>query len=146
MDFVFQQSVVVHRTQYELFKFFADAENLNLLTPPWLHFQFLTGFPIDMGVGVRLAYKIKLHMIPIKWESEITEWDPPNNFTDVQRKGPYKKWVHSHIFQPHEQGTTITDRVAYQVLGGRIINWAFVARDLKSIFDYRRIKILELFP
>ena len=98
MDFVYKQSVIVRRSQSELFSFFANPENLNLLTPPWLNFQFLTPLPVDMRAGAKLSYKIRLYMIPLRWESEIVVWNPPNDFTDVQRKGPYRHWIHTHHF------------------------------------------------
>jgi ligand-binding SRPBCC domain-containing protein len=137
--------VIVPRPKEEVFKFFADAKNLNLLTPPWLHFQFATPLPATMEIGVRLAYRIRLHMIPIGWESEITVWNPPDEFCDIQIRGPYKKWIHSHTFETYGTGTVMTDHITYQVLGGFAVNWAFVSRDLKRVFDYRRDKILELF-
>ena len=146
MEFVLERSLVVPRSRDELFSFFATAENLNLITPPWLNFQFVTPLPIQMHSGTKLVYKIQLHMIPMKWASEITTWDPPNAFCDVQTSGPYRKWVHLHTFEDHSEGTTMKDRVTYQVLGGRLVNWAFVSRELKRIFDYRRAKILDLFP
>ena len=146
MDFILKRSVFVQCDQNELFQFFADAGNLEVLTPPWVNFQFLTSLPIKMKLGATVEYRIRLHMIPIRWESEITDWNPPDSFTDVQTKGPYKKWVHSHTFVPKENGTVMTDLVSYQVPGGRFINWAFVSKDLNRIFDYRREKILELFP
>ena len=145
MDFVLERSVIISRTKDELFSFFARAENLNLITPPWLNFQLLTPGPIQMNKGTKLRYRVRLHMIPIRWESEIIVWDPPNEFCDVQKKGPYRKWIHSHTFESHNEGTVMKDRVLYQVFGGRLVNWAFVSKDLTRIFDYRRAKILELF-
>ena len=145
MDFVLERSVIISRTKDELFSFFARAENLNLITPPWLNFQLLTPGPIQMNKGTKLLYRVRLHMIPIRWESEIIVWDPPNEFCDVQKKGPYRKWIHSHTFESHNEGTVMKDRVLYQVFGGCLVNWAFVSKDLTLIFDYRRAKILELF-
>ena len=145
MHFVLERSVIIRHSKAELFSFFAAAENLNLITPPWLSFEFLTPLPIQMHLGAKLLYRVRLHMIPIRWESEITAWDPPNAFCDVQKKGPYRKWIHSHTFQSHTEGTMMKDLVVYRVFGGRLLNWAFVSKDLKRIFDYRRAKILELF-
>ena len=145
MTLVLERSTIVPRSKDELFSFFAKAENLNLITPPWLNFQLLTPTPIPMHLGTKLLYKVRLHMIPIRWESEIIVWDPPNAFCDVQKKGPYRKWIHSHTFESHNEGTVMKDRVLYQVFGGRLVNWAFVSKDLTRIFDYRRAKILELF-
>jgi ligand-binding SRPBCC domain-containing protein len=60
-----------------VFEFFADASNLEAITPPWLRFRILTPMPVSMAAGTRLSYRLKLHGIPLRWESEITGWDPP---------------------------------------------------------------------
>ena len=100
-----------------VFAFFADAHNLDLLTPPWLHFQILTPPPIRLGAGALIDYRLKIHKVPVRWQSEITLWEPPHRFVDEQRRGPYKRWVHSHSFEARDQGTLIRDRVDYAVPG-----------------------------
>ena len=72
----------------EVFEFFADANQLERITPSWLNFKVLTPRPITMKAGLLLDYKIRLHAIPIKWRTEISAWDPPFRFVDQQLKGP----------------------------------------------------------
>ena len=50
-DFRIQHSVLLRHPRPDVFEFFFRAENLNVLTPPWLHFSVLTPLPIDMGVS-----------------------------------------------------------------------------------------------
>jgi hypothetical protein len=38
------------------------------------------------------------------------------------------------------------DEVRYRVPGGRLINWLLVKNDLIRIFEFRRNRMLELFP
>ncbi len=83
----------------EVFDFFADAGNLELLTPPWLHFEILAPSPVEMREGTLIDYKLRLHGVPIRWQSEITVWQPPFRFVDRQRRGPYRLWVHTHRFE-----------------------------------------------
>jgi hypothetical protein len=137
--------MVIPHPRERVFCFFADARNLELLTPPWLKFSILTPGPIKMRTGTRIQYRLRLHGMPLRWESEITTWEPPYHFVDEQRVGPYRQWIHEHIFEEHEGGTRVLDRVKYAVLGGRLINWLFVAPDLRRIFDYRRQKLSQLF-
>jgi ligand-binding SRPBCC domain-containing protein len=120
-----------------VFAFFADAHNLERLTPPWLQFRILTAGPIELEAGSTIDYALKLHGVPVRWRSEITCWQPPNRFIDEQRKGPYRRWVHTHTFVPVADGTLVTDDVEYAVPGPELIARLFVRPDLERIFDYR---------
>jgi ligand-binding SRPBCC domain-containing protein len=112
-----------------------------LITPPWLRFGVLTPGPIEMRAGALIAYRMRLHAIPVSWLTEIEFWQPEVSFADRQLRGPYRLWHHTHTFEDHPRGTTMRDIVRYELpLGvlGDIAHRAFVARDLKAIFDYRR--------
>ena len=89
--------VVVESSINEVFDFFSSAENLESITPPWLNFRILTPKPIKMGEGTLLDYMIRLHMVPIRWRTEIADWQPPFKFVDQQLKGPYKRLSLIHI-------------------------------------------------
>lgn len=130
----------------ELFAFFADAGNLEMLTPPWLHFDIQTPLPIQMQQGALIDYSLRVHGIPIKWKTEIAVWEPPFRFVDQQLRGPYKLWRHEHIFEEIPEGTLMTDRVEYQVPFGKLIHSLIVRRDLEKIFQYRQSVLTETFP
>ena len=144
-DFRVASSVTLGHPREQVFEFFSKAENLGLLTPPWLRFTIVSPLPIEMKVGALIEYQIRLHGIPLKWTSEITEWEPPHMFEDTQVRGPYRKWVHRHTFEETDEGTVVTDEVRYAVLGGAIINKLFVGGQVRKIFDYRKAKLKELF-
>ena len=95
----------------EIFPFFADAKNLGTVTPPWLHFEILTLGHIEMRVGTLIDYRIRIHGIPVRWQTKITVWEPPYRFVDEQIKGPYRRWVHEHRFEKSGEGTLCSDRV-----------------------------------
>lgn len=128
-----------------LFAFFSDAFQLEQLTPPFLHFKVQTRPPIQIEQGTLIDYRLKLHGIPIRWRTEISEWDPPFSFTDRQLRGPYRLWQHRHIFQPVSDGTLAVDEVLYKVPGGRIVERLFVRNDLRRIFDYRCRQMIDRF-
>lgn len=121
----------------EVFGFFGDASNLNLLTPPWLHFEILTPAPIPMHVGALIDYRIRLRGIPMTWRTRISQWEPNRRFVDEQVRGPYLEWIHTHSFEPVDGGTSMTDSVRYRVPGGAVVNALFVQRDVTRIFRYR---------
>lgn len=143
--FTFHSELWLPRPLSEIFPFFAAAENLEVLTPPFLNFHILTPKPIVMAVGTRIQYQLKLHGIPIRWESEITGWNPPYFFSDDQLRGPYRRWHHEHTFEEKDDGTLVRDKVEYAVPGGAIANRFFVAPDLRRIFDYRTATLKKRF-
>ena len=121
----------------EVFEYFADAGNLQELTPPWLNFHIETPLPIEMRVGALIDYRLRLRVIPIRWRTLISAWEPPFRFVDEQIRGPYRLWHHEHTFRAVDGGTMIRDRVDYSVPGGWLAHQLFVKRDLERIFRYR---------
>jgi ligand-binding SRPBCC domain-containing protein len=143
--FRFLTELWLPRPRTEVFAFFADAHNLQVLTPPWLNFEILTPRPIAMRTGTLIEYKLRLRGIPIRWRTEITDWQPPLSFVDEQQYGPYQQWIHRHWFEEKDGGTLCHDKVRYAVLGGAFVNKFFVRRDVEKIFEFRREKLQELF-
>ncbi len=143
--FHFKTQQTLERPITEVFEFFSDAHNLAMITPPWLRFEVLTPAPIQMSPGTRIDYRLRLHGIPLRWQSEITEWNPPYAFADEQRSGPYRRWRHIHTFDETENGVVIGDSVAYAVWGNRLVNKFFVRPDIEKIFAYRSKQLGEIF-
>jgi hypothetical protein len=140
--FSLRATQLVARDLDSTFAFFADAANLQRLTPPWLDFAITSPQPITMRAGARIDYKLSLHGIPIRWQSAITIWDPPRRFVDEQIRGPYSLWRHEHRFMPMSDGTLVEDHVEYRVPGGHLVN-TFVRRDLSRIFRYRQTALCD---
>jgi len=126
----------------QTFAFYGDARNLERITPPWLGFEVTTPGPIEMGVGMSIEYRLRLHRVPVRWRTRIEVWEPPRRFVDVQVRGPYSLWEHTHEFEADgPEATIIRDQVRYSIpFGplGEIADRLLVRRDLKQIFDYRR--------
>jgi ligand-binding SRPBCC domain-containing protein len=128
-----------------IFSFFADARNLQAITPPWVGFQILTPEPIAMKVGALIDYRIRIHGLPLRWRTEITDWAPPFRFVDQQLKGPYRRWIHTHRFEARDGGTLCLDHVEYAVPGGSLVHRLVVKRDIERIFDFRREALTRRF-
>ncbi|RIL04521.1 MAG: CDP-paratose 2-epimerase [Proteobacteria bacterium] len=147
----------VHRLEREqwipaplerVFPFFADAANLETLTPPWLGFGFVTALPIEMRTGARIEYRLRLAGVPLRWRTRIAKWEPPRGFVDVQESGPYALWEHTHAFEPCGGGVLMRDVVRYALplgpLGG-VAHAVAVKAALAAIFDYRFDRVREIF-
>ena len=141
---VLHAETIVAAPLEETFAFFADAANLERLTPPWLNFQFRTPLPVTMAEGVEIDYLIALHGLPIPWRSRIDVWEPGVRFVDRQVLGPYRWWRHEHRFESVAGGTLVVDHVEY-VPRARWLSGPIVRRDLERIFTYRQNALLQIF-
>ncbi len=123
-----------------VFPFFSNEKNLEKITPPFLNFKVVGKNTKNIGKGTLIDYKLKVHGIPLKWQSEITSFENEKSFVDIQTKGPYKKWEHTHDFISFKNGTLIKDKIVYKVpFGslGKIFAGSLVKKDLDQIFNYR---------
>lgn len=132
----------------EVFAYFSDAMHLEDLTPPWLKFHVLTPAPIAMRRGALIDYRLRIRLVPVHWQTEITHWEPPHRFVDEQRRGPYQQWIHEHRFEARDGGTWMRDCVNYVVPGGwlePVIQRWLVGPDVQRIFAFRQRKLATVF-
>lgn len=131
----------------EVFAFFADAHNLERITPPFIGFHVLAVSTPAIGEGTQIDYRLRLHGLPIRWTSRIEDWKPPYFFKDRQIRGPYREWLHEHEFRESDGGTLILDRVRYGLPLDPLGSWIagrWVAVDIENIFNYRVDRITEI--
>lgn len=146
-EHIFTVSQEIDLPRDEVFEFFSNAGNLKRITPPEFDFRILTELPIAIKQGSLIDYRLKLHGVPIRWRTEISEWRPPNEFVDVQLSGPYKQWIHRHKFTELSANRTLMeDEVRYRLPFepiGDIANF-IVERQIRGIFEYRQRVVAEL--
>lgn len=146
-DHTFRAETVIPLPRERVFEFFSQAENLELITPPELSFKILTPLPIEIAEGALIDYMIKLHGFNMRWQTEIINWQPPFKFTDIQLKGPYSKWHHTHIFTAlSDDLTQMIDEVEYRLPFPPFgeLAYFFVRREVEGIFEYRNKVITEM--
>lgn len=136
------------REPEEMYSFFSRPENLQLITPSWLDFRMVTA-PKALAVGSLIRYRLRWHGVPIRWTTEISEWNPPHGFVDRAVSGPYALWNHEHWFEAKGGGTMMRDRVSYGLpLGwaGMVAHWLLLKRDMERLFSFRTEAMRRLFP
>lgn len=146
-EHILNRSLTLELPREQVFEFFSDAGNLERITPPELSFHIVTLQPLELRQGTLIDYKLRLRGLPLKWRTEISAWDPPNEFVDRQLSGPYSQWIHRHSFTEVGPGQTlIEDEVRYRLPLeplGDIVHF-IVRRELEYIFDFRQKRVAEL--
>lgn len=147
MDQVFTTEQLVPAPRERVFAFFAEPKNLEAITPPWLRFRITARTTPSIELGTELTYRLRIHGLPVTWRTRIAEWRPSDCFVDVQLRGPYAKWEHTHTFEDVGNSTRIHDRVVYRLPMDPLGHWLaghFVASDVARIFAYRAARTVEL--
>ncbi len=142
---LFESEQWINRSLEHVFPFFEKPENLARITPPSLGFKILTPGPIEMRQGALIDYTVKVMGIQTRWTTLITDYDPPRRFVDVQLRGPYSFWHHTHFFDEIDGATRMKDEVRYGMpFGplGEVVRMLHVERQIQNIFDYR-LKVIE---
>jgi len=145
--YILRASLGVELPRARVFEFFADAHNLEAITPASLGFQILTPDPVVIRTGALIDYRIRLHGVPMRWRTLISRWEPPDLFTDEQLAGPYASWVHTHTFRDAPSGgTVVEDEVRYRLPFDPVSRIALplVRRQLDGIFRHRTRRVREL--
>jgi ligand-binding SRPBCC domain-containing protein len=147
VEHVLRREQLVPGPPSDVFEFYAEAGNLERITPAWLGFRVVTAQPIEMRPGALIEYRLTLHRVPVRWLTRIEEWEPGERFVDVQVKGPYRLWHHTHTFEARNGDTIVRDEVRYALpLGplGELAHRLFVRRDLERIFDFRHASVSKV--
>jgi ligand-binding SRPBCC domain-containing protein len=137
-------------TREEAWQFFSSPKNLALITPPEMDFRILTpGLPEAIHEGLLIEYTVKpLGGIAVKWQTRIGLVLAPYQFSDIQEKGPYAYWKHTHVFIEQNGGTMMIDEINYKLPLGFIGRWIhkwFIRKKIEKIFEYRKNKLNKLF-
>lgn len=146
MTHILRTSFALPKPIDEVFAFFAEAANLERITPPELNFRILPPHPERIAAGTFIDYRLRLFGWSFAWRTEISVWNPPHRFVDRQIDGPYRLWVHTHRFRQTHGGTLIEDEVCYELplrpLGE--LAHPLVRLQLDRIFRFREKAIREI--
>jgi ligand-binding SRPBCC domain-containing protein len=143
--FTLRRRQLIPRPIADVFPFFEDPANLEVLTPRWLGFRIVDRPAEPLTRGSRIEYRLRLFGVQLRWHTVIERYDPGRGFVDVQERGPYREWVHCHEFSTvttaaeGAPAVLMEDRVDYRLPFGRLGALAApaIAVQLGVIFGYR---------
>jgi ligand-binding SRPBCC domain-containing protein len=147
-EHILTRELILDAPLEKVFGFFADAGNLERITPPELNFHIITPQPVNIKKGALIDYRLRLRGFPLKWQTVISTWNPPFEFVDEAVKSPYKQWIHRHNFSAADENRTLMkDEVRYRLPLEPLGDFAhfFVRRELNHIFDFRQKTVKEIF-
>jgi ligand-binding SRPBCC domain-containing protein len=130
-----------------VFAFFSDGRNLERLTPPAMHLRATSAEPLEMRRGATIDYTMRVRWIGVRWRALIVDWIPGVRFTDIQLRGPYLWWRHTHEFERKGAGVVVRDRIEYALPFAPVSDLALpsVRHDIETAFAFRRRAIEEIF-
>jgi ligand-binding SRPBCC domain-containing protein len=138
--YVLERTTFIAAPLAEVFDFFSVHENLQRITPPKMRFRITASPGPRLKQGDRIEYAMKFFGVPLRWTTLITIWRENEAFADLQERGPFRYWLHTHTFRAKDGGVEMHDRIDYQLpLGvlGRLFGAWLVRQQLEAIFDYR---------
>ena len=133
----------------EAWDFLSNPKNLKTITPEYMSFIIESGAEKPMYQGQIIQYIVTPVLgIKTKWVTEITHMQENKYFVDEQRFGPYALWHHKHFIREIPGGVEMEDIIDYKVpfgILGQLVHPFIVKPKLDEIFEYRRMKLIELF-
>ena len=136
---VFERSVRIARPVSDVFAWHERPGALQRLTPPWEKVAVLEQRG-GIRKGGRVVAAVRIGPVKSRWEVEHVDYEASRQFRDVQRRGLFRVWEHTHLFEPDgEGGTVLADRIRFELPGaalGRLGHGTVHAR-LDRMFRYR---------
>jgi uncharacterized protein len=124
----------------DLFRWHAESDALERLTPPWEPMEVEQRAP-GIRTGDRGVLRVRIGPFRVRWVFEHRDFIQDRQFRDVQISGPFRRWEHTHLFTPDGPGASfLEDRIVYELPFGKFGNFLggwLVRRRLKKLFGYR---------
>jgi len=145
---VFVAQSIISAPAEEVFRWHAEPGALERLTPPWEPIEVLQSAP-GIRNGDRGVLRLKLGPFRVCWEFEHQDYVEGRQFRDIQIRGPFRRWDHTHQMTPEGANSCrLEDRVEYELpLGfiGCLFGGWFVDKKLRKLFRYRHNVAAEAF-
>lgn len=126
----------------DVFSYHERSSALQRLSPPWEPIRVLEK---NGGIRVGDTVSIQMNMGPFKatWKAKHIEYEENRQFVDLQVKGPFKYWKHTHSFRSiNPLETNLKDTVRLELpfgAYGHALGYSKVRKKLNQLFTYRHI-------
>jgi len=139
LNHIFKKTTIINVPVQRLFQWHERKGAVSRLTPPWIDIRLIhhTG-----GINVRAKVKfiLKFFKISFVWKAEHIEYQKNKFFKDMQVKGPFAIWMHSHLFESHKKNQSVMeDKVEFRLpfgISGKIF-LSLIQKNLERVFAYR---------
>ena len=92
----------------------ARSIDLHVSAPSLLRHRAVGGVTSGLiGLGEEVTWAGSFLGIRQRMTSKIVALEAPRAFTDEMRRGPFKRWRHTHRFEPAAGGTLMRDHVEF---------------------------------
>ena len=138
-------STFIHRSTFPvspatLFKYHEQPGAFERLNPPWQPVKVLSAEGgIRDGATVSIRVPI-LGPIGFNWHLEHRNFIADKQFQDVQVRGPFVSWQHTHTIAAAGEGSELIDEIKFKFPGGplgELINTLQFKHQLQKLFIYR---------
>ena len=124
----------------KLFAWHKQNSAISRLTPSWAPLKMIFRSNDGIEKGTIIRFRIKLFKIPMLWESKHIKYQENKIFKDVQTKGPFNRWEHSHIFKSDGiYNSIMKDKIKFQLPFGILSRpfYGFALKEFNRMFTYR---------
>ncbi len=110
----FRHRFSVRASQAAVAAFHADPRVLRTITPLPIIVQFHHVEPI--GEGTTVDFTLWFGPVPVRWTARHSRIRGHQGFVDEQVRGPFKRWIHEHRFEPTNSGNIeVVDEIDAQL-------------------------------
>jgi ligand-binding SRPBCC domain-containing protein len=139
MKYVFEYESTIAKSAGAVFAFHERPDALQLLIPPGEPIKILEHIG-GIQNGARVVLQMGYWPFAIRWVARHQGYVEGRQFQDVQERGPFKSWEHTHTVVPAAACCCkLIDHIEYELpfgwLGG--LGRSFVERQLRKTFEYR---------
>lgn len=141
----FKYSSVYPCSARELYDYHARPGALERLLPPWDKTTLIRKEG-SIKPGGKVLLKIHTGPIPILWEAHHIEDEPGVRFKDIQHRGPFSQFSHTHSFSDTESGCRLDDHIEFSLPGHSLLPPLITDQVIKKLqrgFQYRQHVLYE---
>jgi ligand-binding SRPBCC domain-containing protein len=137
---LFRHQSLIAAPPARVFAFHEAPDALTRLIPPWERARVVRGGG-SLAPGAEVELQLRVGPLALTWLARHTLYQPGVLFQDVQLRGPFRRWVHTHrTLAAPGGGTLLVDEIEFELpFGplGRLLGERAVRARLLRTFAFR---------